>query len=215
MTTEAFHEIQVFGAEDKPYGFTYGEWTVKWWDWIMAIPKGKSPLLDDTGSRWNTNQPSSDVWYLIGNFATEENAEKRIFPRRKITMEAGRSVLIPVLNCMASFLEYSGPPFYLKTYDDLLRHVNKDVNSVIRKDIFINNKKYDPIRIAADPKIVKATVIEDNAFNIKNTGSTHAAADGYWVFLKPIPKGNYAIHFEGSCENGRLSAGASYDIDAV
>jgi hypothetical protein len=152
---------------------------------------------------------------LIGNFATEENAEKRIFPRRKITMEAGRSVLIPVLNCMASFLEYSGPPFYLKTYDDLLRHVNKDVNSVIRKDIFINNKKYDPIRIAADPKIVKATVIEDNAFNIKNTGSTHAAADGYWIFLKPIPKGNYAIHFEGSCENGRLSAGASYDIDAV
>jgi hypothetical protein len=211
VTTTAFEEIQFFGAMDKPYGLTYGEWTTKWWDWIMPIPKQVSPLLDETGDRWNTNQPSSDVWYLIGNFATEENAKNRIFPKRKIKMDAGRSVLFPVLNCMATFLEYS----HLKTHDDLLRHVENDVNSVVRKDLFINNKKYDPIRIASDPKIVKVTIIKDNAFDIKNSGLTDAAADGYWVFLKPLSRGNYTIHFEGSCENGRLSAGASYELDIV
>jgi hypothetical protein len=215
VTAEAIEDIKVFGAEDKPYGLTYGEWTTRWWDWIMTIPKEKSPLLDDTGARWNTNQPSSDIWYLIGNFATEENAKKRMFPQRKITMGAGRSVLFPVLNCIASFLEYSGPPFYLKTHEDLLKHVQNDVNSVIRKDLFINNKKYDPLRIASDPKIVKVTIIENNAFDIKNTGLTDAAADGYWVFLRPLSKGNYTIKFEGSCENGRLSAGASYEIDVA
>ena len=41
---------------------------------------------------------------------------------------------------------------------------------------------------------------------IKNSGITEAAAEGYWVFLKPLSKGHYSIRFEGSCENGRFSA---------
>lgn len=215
MTTEEINEIQFFNVMDKPYGFTYGEWTVKWWNWIMSIPKEKSPLLDETGGRWNTDQPSSDVWYLIGNFATEENAKKRRFSPRQITMNSGRSVLFPILNCMASFLEYSGSPYNLRTHEDLQKHVNNDVNSVIRKDLFINNKKYDPLRVASDPKIVKVSVIKDNAFNIKNSGISDAAADGYWAFIKKLDKGHYTISFEGSCEKGRLAAGASYEIDVV
>jgi hypothetical protein len=215
VTTTEVDEIQFFDGTDKPYGLTYGEWTTKWWDWIMPIPKERSPLHDITGSRWNTNQPSSDVWYLIGNFATEENVKKRIFPRRRITVEAGRSILFPVLNCMASFLEYSGDPYHLKTHEDLIRHVENDVNGVKRKDLFINNKKYDPIRIASDPKIIKVSVIKDNAFDIKNSGITDAAADGYWAFIKKLYKGHYTISFEGSCEMGRLGAGASYEIDVV
>jgi hypothetical protein len=215
VTKTVLDEIQFFGAMDKPYGLTYGEWTRKWWDWIMPIPKEKSPLLDDTGSRWNTNQPISDVWYLIGNFATEENAKKRKFPHREITMEAGRSILFPVLNCMASLLEYSGDPYNLKTHEDLIRHVENDVNSVKRRDLYINNKKYDALRIASDPNIIKVSVIPDNAFNIRNSGITDAAADGYWAFIKKLYKGHYTISFEGSCEKGRLGAGASYEIDVV
>jgi hypothetical protein len=214
VTTTEFDQIQFFGDIDRPYGITYGEWTAKWWDWIMPIQSEKSPLNDETGALWNTNQPSSDVWFLIGNFATEASKYKT-FPHRKIRMESGRSILFPVLNCMATFLEYSGPPYYLKTHEDLIRHVERDVNSVVKKELFINNEKYDPIRISSDPKIIKMTIFKDNAFNIKNSGITDAAANGYWAFIKPLSKGNYKIHFEGSCESGRLSAGASYDLDIV
>jgi len=211
VTTTEFDEIQLFADTDKPYGFTYGEWTTKWWSWIMPIQKERSPLHDETGALWNTNQPSSDVWFLIGNFAREYKTEQKNFPHRKIRMQAGRSILLPVLNCMATFLEYQD----LKTHEDLLRHVENDVNSVVIKKLFINEKMYEPVRISSDPRVFKVTIIEDNAFDIKNLGLTEAATDGYWAFIKPLSKGNYRIHFEGSCEYGRLSAGASYELDVI
>jgi hypothetical protein len=210
VTTIEFDEIQFFGGMDRPYGLTYGEWTTKWWDWIMAIPRQKSPLHDETGALWTANQPSSDVWFLIGNFATEASKYKT-FPRRKIKMQFGRSIMFPVLNCLATFLEYQD----LKTHEDLLKHVGNDVNSVVKKKLSINKKMYEPVRISSEPKIFKLTIPEDNAFDIKNSGLTDAAADGYWAFIKPLSRGNYTIGFEGSCENGRLSAGASYELDIV
>ena len=211
MTATELDEIQFFGDMDKPYGLTYGQWTTKWWSWIMPIQREKSPLHDETGALWSTNQPSSDVWFLIGNFAREYKGEHKNFPHRKIKMQGGRSILFPVLNCMATFLEYHD----LKTHEDLLRHVGNDVNSVVKKKLFINDKMYEPVRISSDPKIFKETIIEDNAFDIKNSGLTDAAADGYWAFIKPLLKGNYTISFEGSCEYGRLSAGASYELNIV
>ena len=216
MTATEFEEIQLFDSSDKPYNFTYGSWTVKWWNWIMSIPKEKNPLCDDTGELWSVNQPESDVWFLVGNLAREFNTGSKVFPHRIIrNMQAGRSILIPVLNCFATFLEYSGPPHNLRTHDDLLNHVEKDVNSVVKKDLFINNKKYDAVRVSSDPKIFNMTIIEGNALEIENSGLTDAAADGFWVFIKSLSRGHYTISFEGSCENGRLSAGALYEIDVL
>jgi len=210
VTATEFEEIQFFGGTDKPYGLTYGEWTTKWWNWIMPISKDKSPLHDETGAFWTANQPSSDVWFLIGNFATEASKFKT-FPHRKIKMQSGRSIMFPVLNCLATFLEYQD----LKTHEDLVRHVGNDVDSVVKKKLFINKKMYEPVHVSSDPKIFKVTIPEYNAFNIKNSGLTDAAADGYWAFIKPLSKGNYTIRFEGSCESGRLCAGASYELDIV
>ena len=214
MTETQSDQIQFFGDIERPYGLTYGEWTTKWWHWIMPITGEKSPLSDETGEFWNINQPSSNVWFLIGNLAREP-LKFKTFPHRKIKMESGRSILFPVLNCMATFLEYSGHPYYLKTHEDLIRHVGNDVNSVVKKNLFINNRMYEPVRISSDPEIFKVTIIEDNAFGIKNSGLTDATADGYWAFLKPLSKGNYAINFEGSCENGRLCSGASYELEIL
>lgn len=210
MTVTDIDKIQPYNAVDKPYGYSYGEWTTKWWDWIMPISREKSPLLDETGDHSFHNQPRSDVCFLVGNFAT--NASKyKVFPQRNIKLEAGRSIMFPVLNCLATYLEYPN----LKTHEDLLAHVEKDVNSVVKKNLFINDKMYEPVRVSSEPQIFKLTIPEDNAFGIKNSGLTDAAADGYWAFLKPLPKGSYRIEFEGSCENGRLSAGASYQLDIV
>ena len=46
-------------------------------------------------------------------------------------------------------------------------------------------------------------------------GRTRAGSDGYWVFLKPLPRGKYNIQFEGSYEYGRLSSGAHYEISII
>jgi len=197
-------QIQLFMETDKPYGITFGAWTVKWWQWALSIPKDISPLSDQSGHNWNIDQPSSDVWFLVGIVGGTRNA----FPHRNIKLEFGRSLLIPVLNCEANPLEYPD----LKTDEDLVRHVVDDVNTVVKKDVFINGTRLSPVRVPSDPRIFKVAINEDNAFRIMNPGSTDAAADGYWIFLKPLPRGSYTIQFEGSCEFGRLNAGAFYEI---
>ena len=208
MVLTDLEKIQFFSNTDRPYGRTFGAWTAEWWQWIMAIPKERNPLHDPTGEHWNIDQPSSDVWFLAGNFASKDMP----FPRRSIKkMAFGRGILFPVLNCEASFLEYSE----LKTHDDLLRHVRDDVNSVVKNVLFVNGIRYKGIRVPSDPKIFRVTIGENNAFNIKNSGLTDAVADGYWAFLKPGLKGRYSISFEGSCENGRLNAGANYELEIV
>jgi hypothetical protein len=200
-------KIQLFSNFDKPYGATYGAWTVKWWQWLLSIPLSINPLTDKTGQHWNSAQPLSDVWFLAGNFGSTN----RIFPERKINMEFGRSMLLPVLNCEANTLEYPD----LKNHEDLLNHVSHDVNTIVKRDCFLNGIRLNPIRIPSDPKIFRVSINEDNPFGVKNGGSTDAAADGYWIFLKPLPPGVYTIRFEGSCEFGRLNAGASYEIEIV
>lgn len=195
----------VFNEKDKPYGKTYGEWTANWWQWALSTPKDCNGVADETGQHWKTCQPQSDVYFLAGNIAKVV----KTFPHRSIRMEYGRSILLPILNCQANSLEYP----HLRTHDDLIKHVVHDVQTVVKKELFINGTRIDPIHVPSEPKIFSVIISEDNAFEIDNTGLTDAAADGYWVFLKPLPRGNYAIKLEGSCESGRLYAGAFYTLE--
>jgi len=189
---------------DKPYGITYGKWTVKWWQWIYSTPRSISPLFDPDGKHWKKNQPLSDVWFLVGSLADIPKP----LPHRKIKMKFGRSILFPVLNCEANLCEY--PEF---THDELVKHVTVDVNSVLQKDCTINGNLISPVVVPSDPTIYKVRIAKDNAFKIEKTGLTDATAYGYWIFLKPIPKGIYEIRFEGSCESGRLHSGADYELE--
>jgi hypothetical protein len=57
----------VFSSDSKPYNFTYGEWTARWWQWGYSIPKNINPAYDDTGK--NCAQKQNDpVWFLAGTY---------------------------------------------------------------------------------------------------------------------------------------------------
>lgn len=197
-------KIRIYDKDSKPYGTTYGSWTVKWWQWALLTPASIGAVSDETGKSWNINQPSANVWFLAGNFG---NPSKK-FPNRAITLPARRSILLPVINCEANPLEYAE----LKTNEDLIKKVHHDLDTVVRCDCFINGVRISPVRISSDPKIFPLTIDKDNAFGVKGGGFTHAAADGFWVFLEPLPEGDYTIDFEGSCELGKLNAGAKYKV---
>jgi hypothetical protein len=207
MSTTKSNEIQLFTKMDKPYGRSYGAWTVNWWQWALSISKELNPVSDQTGQHWNTAQPLSDVYFFAGNIAYID----KTYPQRDVTILYGRSILVPILNCEANSLEYPN----LKTHDDLVRHVEHDVSTVIKKELFINGIGLDPVRVPSNPRIFRITISDDNAFGITNPGSTDATADGYWAFLKPLPRGNYNIHFEGSCEKGMLNSGAAYQLKII
>ena len=184
---------------------TFGEWTAEWWRWIMSTPASVSPLLDETGQHAGMNQPTSCVWFLTGSFACSE----KNYPFRKVKIPRGRSILFPIINCEASRMEYP----LLKTDSALVEHVMNDMNSIIKKECFINGLRVNPERVPSEPQLFSIDIGNENVIGIRNGGMTYATADGFWVFMKPANSGRYVITFEGSCELDRLNSGASYDLE--
>jgi hypothetical protein len=194
--------IQYYTELSTPFGQTYGNWTVKWWQWALSMPKAINPLCDKTGENTNSKQPA-DVWFLAGRFGSEDSW----FPKRRCIIPYGRPILFPILNCEANPLEYP----QLKTDQDIINHVRNDVDTIVRKECFVNDEKLPPVRVRSDPVLFQVNISQD-LFDIPRSGETMAAADGYWVFLKPLRVGEYHIRFEGACEEGRLKSGAEYQI---
>lgn len=197
-------DISFFTTDSPPpYGNTYGSWTVRWWRWALSISKSRNPVLDVTGEHAAENQPTKDIWYLAGKLPDEGMN----LPNRSCIIPAGRSILFPVINCEANPLELPE----LRTDQDIIKQVNKDEDSITMKECYVDGKLIPAQRIRSDPAIFELNMVRHNLFN-EEGGSTRAAADGYWVFLKALPKGEHTISFRGSCEKGRLNSGAIYHL---
>ena len=160
-------KIESYDSGSKIYDKTYGEWTVKWWQWALGTPASSNPVIDETGRNWNNNQPAPNVWFLAGNFGDVSNN----FPHRSVKMPAGRSLLLPVLNCEANSLEYPE----LKTHGDLIEHVTRDLNSVVKKVCMINGMSLTPERVMADPPIFSVTLDDDNVLGVEGKVTVDAA----------------------------------------
>jgi hypothetical protein len=190
-------------ASPPPYGITYGGWTVQWWRWALSIPKSKNPVLDKTGEFAGENQPSKDVWFLAGKLA-EENGN---LDSRSCRIPTGRSILLPVINCEANPLEVPE----LKTDEDIIQYIKKEEDTIIMEECYVDDKLIRPQRVRSDPTIFDLKMVKHNLFT-EEGGSTRASADGYWVFLKSLAKGEHTISFRGSCLKGKLNSGAIYHL---
>jgi hypothetical protein len=204
---EAERQIECYEAESILFNKTYGKWTADWWRWALSTPASINPLVDKTGQHAAVNQPSDNIWFLAGRFGSLD----RNLPSRKAVVPERRSILFPILNCAASPLEYP----QLKSDSDLIEHVERDISTIVKKDCFINGRRLNSVRVPSDPKIFPVTINKENTIGVEGGGSTRAAADGYWVFLKPITPGYYTLSFEGSCEFGRLNSGARYELQVM
>ena len=204
MTDKNSHlNISWFSSDSYPYGLSYGEWTVRWWQWLLSTPKSCNPIVDQSGENAAINQPTEPVWFLAGKLGSEE----KNFPHRDCSIPVGKSILFPVINCEVNPIELPE----LKTKEDLIDHVVNDENTIVEKKCSLNHIPIDVQRVKSDPEIFEVKLNDDNVYNV-NGGNTIACADGYWVFLKPLPPGEYELSFRGSCEKGRLSSGADYRL---
>ena len=61
--------VGVYPPGSNPLGVTYGEWTAKWWQWLLSIPGPVNPNLDTTGANCAQGQ-SGPVWFLAGRFSS-------------------------------------------------------------------------------------------------------------------------------------------------
>jgi hypothetical protein len=174
----------VYSIDSKPYGMSYGEWTGKWWQWLLSEPQASSPATDQTGKNCGQNQ-NGPVWFLAGTAGGSAT--------RTCTIPAGKAILFGVINAECS---YSERPT-LKTEPDLAQCAKLQNAGTTNLQASLDGmtlQQLDKYRVTSP--IFNLTFPTNNIFG-SPVGTTQAVADGWYVFLHPLTPGKHELHFSG------------------
>ena len=175
----------VYSIDNKPYGFTYAEWTAKWWQWSLSIPKDINPAGDTTGKNCAQNQNGS-VWFLAGTFGGQAE--------RSCTIPTGKAILFAPINAECSYAEYTN----LKSEAELRTCAKTLQDQTTQIDVTIDGIKIqDMEKYRIQSPLFSVTFPNGNVYGIP-AGTTQAVSDGNWVFLHPLSPGKHEIRSKGA-----------------
>jgi hypothetical protein len=213
---------------------SYGEWSAKWWQWILQIPAATNPNLDATGANCAEGQ-SGQVWFLGGSFGTLPSPITR-----DCTVPAGRSLLIPALNQAdgAGLLDCGGPaPFNVPCAD--FTFGGKTGLDALREEAKVSQDNPTSLQLSLDgvpvsdltsyraqSPVFSFSLTSDNVISFllaffglpgpEPPGTyTPAVSDGYWVMFTPLPPGHHTIHVEGVPAGGSGTGGVTYYLTVL
>jgi hypothetical protein len=173
----------IFSVNSRPYGFDYGEWSAKWWQWSLQIPSSTNPITDKTGAHCAQSQ-IGPVWYLAGSLGSPAF--------RGCIIPAGKAIFFPVLAVECSTAEDST----LRTESQLRSCAVSGVEGGITAASVdgVNLQALQMYRIQSP--LFYFTFPSPNIFGAAS-GLTPSVSDGYFVMLQPLSIGNHTLHFTG------------------
>lgn len=192
----------MLSLDSKPCGLTVGEWSARWWQWLLSIPKCNNPAFDSTGSNAYINQNYKPVFFLCQTY------EGMDVPQRSVTVPAGNSLLfVPMINWI-SVLHHDG-----ESDEELLEIAKERMDVVANLKCSINQVTIETglnnFRVLSPFFEVKLP--EDNIIGMPS-GVSRAISDGYWIFIKPKVKEELTIGTFGTCSAGVTRIGVSYHV---
>ncbi len=203
MVLGAGAPVYAISDEGQPtrHGLTYGEWSARWWQWVISIPNQRNPIKAE-GQLNCRIWPSGPVFFLAGS------APPLTPPVvRECTVPQGKEIFYPLLN-ISFFNDPADPPpfpFTLAEKQRLLDRLFSDVpdpvlfgfnagacnlfstvdgRSTVRDAIAIARTQSPPFRYE---------VINNSVFpGTPGTVDNQAISDGFWVIAAPSQGQPYA-----------------------
>jgi hypothetical protein len=199
VSKTGYLNLECFYPDSRPYGRSYSEWTAKWWQWVLGIPKSESPVIDNTGKNSAKNQ-MGPVWFLAGTL--QGQAE------RSCTIPSAKAILFPVINFEASVAEGDGT-----TEEELAARAKLEMDQItdIRATISGSNIAYELKHYRIKSPLFNVTLPDDNVLGLP-AQTTKMISEGYWLFLRPLEPGDYSLYSFGSCLAGKIKIGISYHL---
>jgi hypothetical protein len=198
MSKTGFSDLELFAPDSRPFEVTYAEWTAKWWQWALSLPKTENPLVDDTGKNCANNQ-SGPVWFLAGTLKGQAE--------RYCTIPADKAILFPIINVEASVAEGDGT-----TNEELAARVKFEMDQITNMQVMIRETNVNELKqYRIQSPSFELTLPPNNVLGLP-PGTTKMMSEGYWLFLKPLEHGKYDLYSFGSCLAGRIKIGISYHL---
>jgi hypothetical protein len=190
--------IFIYPVESKPFGLSYTDWSIKWWRWLLSIPKSQSPAYDETGEWARLQQEEgNEVVFLCQTIETPNKV-----PWRTITFPVGKSVFMPIINWISIKTDRD-------TDEELLKSAIMHTDEVANMKFTIDDKEIiDLHKFRFLTPFFNIDFPEDNVFDV-SPGIHRCVSDGFWIFFKPLKK-IAKISSYGSCSSGVTKISANY-----
>lgn len=186
----------VLPPQSRPYGLSYGEWSVRWWQWAYGLPVSGHPLFDETGADCAAGQ-SGPVWFLGGVFNVSGTAI-----RDQCVVPAGKALYFPIINVeWDNICPPADPPL---SVDELAAMSAWFMSLATGLECDVDGQPVQNVaayRFTGDPFAVQMPA--GNIFEFFGC-STPAGSyyplvpEGYFVMLAPLAPGPHTIHFRGT-----------------
>jgi hypothetical protein len=187
----------IYDAGAKVHGKTIGQWSAEWWKWALSFPAGPNPFDDPTGANAGLRQ-KGPVFFLAG---TPGGDAERTF-----TVPGNKPILVPLLVTELSELELGAGADVraeVEALADLIDSLHLSIDGVEfpEAELFLHRETSPDFSFVAAP---------GNPIGVPAGPSGLAVADGYFVMLRPLGKGEHTISYGG----GISSFDFSVHVDA-
>lgn len=181
---------QVYPPQAHPFGHSYGEWEVRFYQWWAAIPATQNPLTDVTGEYCALGQ-SGPVWYLVINSGSGSVV-------RTCTVPAGKALFVAASGAAeCSTAEGNGDTFETlrscaKGYIDQVTEATVTVDGIRFTNLLTRYRFSTPLFSLKYPA--------DNVLGPPppaGPGTTKSVGDGIFLMLAPLAAGQHTIEIRG------------------
>lgn len=162
-----------------------------WWQWSLSIPAEGHPLSFNDASesaKYCGVGQHGDVWFLGGTFDGSPAT-------RHCTVPAGVPIFMPILNAECSTIEGDGTTEreLRACAEGLIDHVTVVEAAVDGRPL----RRVDRSRVHS--KLFNFTLPEGDLLGLFGSEPNPSAsvADGYWVYVPPLPEGDHTIEVHG------------------
>jgi len=169
---------RVFPPGAEPYGQSYGEWAVEWWQWALSQPVAANPVLDTTGA-----QCARDSEARSGS-----SRELRLSPRHPHVYCAGRKGAPHSVLNLGYFAFPNDPPatrteaYVREQVSSMANATNLTATIDVVSVPNINNRYFE------ESPLFKVILPANNVFGLPDGFHLDPSVDaGYYLVVKPSP----------------------------
>jgi len=178
---------RVLPPNSAPLGRTYGEWSALWVQWAWGTTTADNPVLDTTGANCAVGQ-SERVWFLAGTAGPDP-------VQRSCSVPAGRALFFPVANgfCAGDGFPdgFAGERRCATEFASQLSNFSAEVDGVPIKGLGASLSASNYRALSPEFALILG---DDNVFGAPAGTYAPGAADGVYLMLAPLSRGEHVIH---------------------
>ena len=180
-------KLYVYPPTAHPYGHSYTQWAVHFFQWWAAIPASQNPWLDKSGAHCAQGQ-SGPVWYLLNGIVNGTTV-------RACTVPAGKALIIDDGLGECSTVEGNGTTFQVlracvKSYGPATK-AYVTVDGVRITNVVTSYQFWTPLYTFNYP--AGSIFSTPNGKQVPGSGTSKSVGEVWMVILAPLGVGQHTV----------------------